>query len=241
VSDHGHSAVHTHDDLAGAVAKAGYRTVAHPWSAGIAPEVAVMVSGNAMAHVYVELREKTRAGWPALASRWGALADQLLARPSVDLLLLPHAQGRCEIRSAAHGSAFVSRDSDGHYCYERTDGDPLRLGKNVEGGADETYDATISSDYPDAIVQIVALAGSLRVGDLVLSAARGWDFRDRYEPIPHRSAHGALHRDHMVVPLLTNRPVARRPRRTTDLFASTLAVLGVKAPAVMDGRSFVRA
>ena len=51
VSDHGHSPVHTHEDLAAVVAETGRRTVAHPWSAGIAPDAAVMVSGNAMAHV----------------------------------------------------------------------------------------------------------------------------------------------------------------------------------------------
>jgi hypothetical protein len=71
VSDHGHSPVHTHEDLAGVVGATGggRRTVAHPWSAGIAPDAAVMVSGNAMAHVYVDLDRRTRAWWPALADR----------------------------------------------------------------------------------------------------------------------------------------------------------------------------
>ena len=100
-------------------------------------------------------------------------------------------------------------------------------------------DATLEGTYPDGIVQIVTLAGSARAGDLIVSATPGWDFRARYEPIPHRSAHGALHRDHMMVPLLTNRPAARKPRRTTDVFASALDALGVAAPARMDGRSFL--
>jgi len=82
-------------------------------------------------------------------------------------------------------------------------------------------------------------AGSSRSGDIILSATPGWDFRSRYEPIPHRSAHGALHRDHMLVPLLTNRPTARTPRRTTDVFASALDALGVAAPKRMDGKSFL--
>ena len=43
----------------------------------------------------------------------------------------------------------------------------------------------------------------------------------------------------MMVPLLMNRPAGRTPRRTTDLFASALDALGVDAPAVMDGRSFL--
>ncbi len=199
-----------------------------------------MVSGNAMALLYLDVHETTRRWWPSLEGSWYSLADMLLRRPSVDLLLLPHSSERCEIRSESRGSAVVSRDG-ARYRYERTGGDPLRLGADVEGTADETHDASRDGDYPDALVQIIALAGSARAGDMILSATPGWDFRSRYEPIPHRSAHGALHRDHMVVPLLTNRPTAHMPRRTTDVFASTMAALGVHPPAVLDGTSFLRA
>jgi len=238
VSDHGHSPVHTHEDLVEVVSATGRRTVAHPWSAGIAPDAAVMVSGNAMAHVYLDLERRERAWWPALAGRHEALAEALLAREAVDVLLLPHGPDRCEVRNGTRGTATVER-SRGTFRYRCERGDPLGLGGDVEGSADETFDATSASDYPDALVQIATLAGSSRAGDVILSATPGWDFRARYEPIPHRSSHGALHRDHMLVPLLTNRRPARAPRRTTDVFASALDVLGVTAPALLDGRSFV--
>jgi predicted AlkP superfamily pyrophosphatase or phosphodiesterase len=238
VSDHGHAPVHTHEDLAAVVAQTGRRTVSHPWSAGIAPDAAVMVSGNAMAHVYVELEQRERAWWPALASRHEPLAAVLLARASVDLLLLPHGPNRCEVRSATRGSAFVEQCGD-RFRYARQSGDPLGIGTDVDGDSDAVYDATIDSTYPAGIVQIVTLAGSARAGDLIVSSTPGWDFRARYEPIPHRSAHGALHRDHMMVPLLTNRRAAGTPRRTTDVFASALDALGVAAPEQMDGRSFL--
>jgi hypothetical protein len=238
VSDHGHAEVHHHEDLAGVVAATGARTVAHPWSAGVAPDAAVMVSGNAMAHVYVGVNDRERAWWPRLAKRWSALADTLVARHAVDLMLLPHSADRCEVRSGTRGDAFVTRKGDS-YRYERTSGDPLSVRCDIMGSGDETYDALKDSDYPDAIVQIIALAGSARAGDLILSAAPGWDFRAHYEPIPHLSAHGALHRDHMLVPLLMNRPPKRTPRRTTDVFASTLAALGVTAPTELDGQSFI--
>jgi hypothetical protein len=88
-------------------------------------------------------------------------------------------------------------------------------------------------------VQVAALAGSARAGDVIVSAARDWDLRSRYEPIPHRSSHGAMHREHMLVPLLCNRPFARMPRRTTDVLPSALAALGIPAPPVLDGRSFL--
>jgi hypothetical protein len=132
----------------------------------------------------------------------------------------------------------VERCGD-RYRYTRQSGDPLGLGADVEGTADESFDATLASTYPDGIVQIVTLAGSARAGDLIVSSTPGWDFRARYEPIPHQSAHGALHRDHVMVPLLTNRPARGTPRRTTDVFASALAALGVAAPDRMDGRSFL--
>ena len=238
VSDHGHSAVHSHEDLAGIVAASGVRIMAHPWTLAPAPDVAVMVSGNAMAHLYVELQDRDRRWWPALETRWSPLARLLDARESVDLMLLPHSATRCEVRSRTRGTAFVSRLGYA-YRYERGTGDPLGVGADLVGSADETYDALRDTAYPDAIVQISNLAGSARAGDIILSATPGWDFRARYEPIPHRSAHGALHRDHMLVPLLTNRPPARKPRRTTDIFPSTLAALGIPAPTALDGESFL--
>jgi hypothetical protein len=198
-----------------------------------------MVSGNAMAHVYVELDERRPPGWPALSARWSALADALVSRASVDLVLLPHSRDRCEVRSGQRGRAMIERDGAG-FRYQRLDaGDPLCYRADVAGTADETFDATRASDYPDAIVQIALLAGSARAGDFILSAAPGYDFRARYEPIPHRSAHGALHRDHLLVPLLTNRRPARAPRRTADLFASTINALGIHAPPELDGASFL--
>jgi hypothetical protein len=100
------------------------------------------------------------------------------------------------------------------------------------------YDATIESDYPDAMVQIAHLAASPRSGDILLSASRDWDYRARYEPIPHVSSHGALHREHMLVPLLLNRRPLHSPLRTVDVMPSALAALGITVPKTLDGVSF---
>jgi hypothetical protein len=240
VSDHGHSAVREHEDLAAVVGRLGHRVIAHPWIFALRPEVAVMVSGNAMAHLYVDLTRRTRPWWPALAARWRALADALVERPSVDLLLLPHGENRCEVRARGRGSAFVER-SVGRFAYRMASGDPLGVGRELdEVDGDEAYEATIATDYPDAVVQIARLAGARRSGELILSAARGWDFRARYEPIPHTSSHGALHREHMLVPLLVSGPIAGTPRRTVDVMPSALVALGLPVPAGLEGESFVR-
>jgi hypothetical protein len=238
-SDHGHSPVAQHEDLAAVVADMGYRIIAHPWIVAIAPEVAVMVSGNAMAHLYVDLARRQRPLWPRMDARWRDLADALLDRPSVDLMVLPTADGAL-VRHAARGEARVTL-RDGRYTYRWTTGDPLGLGAELDSvGADEAHEATLPTDYPDAVVQVAHIALAPRSSEIILSASRGWDFRSRYEPIPHVSSHGALHREHMLVPLLVNQRPAGHPRRTTDVMPSALRALGLAVPPGLDGQSFLQ-
>jgi hypothetical protein len=236
VSDHGHSRVTAHEDLARLVEATGWRTLSHPWVVTVAPDVAVMVSGNAMAHLYLDVRSRAPfAG--RLDARWSPLVESLLARPSVDLLMMRRMDGAL-VQSASRGDAVVSFDERG-YHYRRQSGDPLGVGRDLcRASADAAYDATTDTDYPDGVVQIAHLASAPRSGEIILSAARDWDFRARYEPIRHVSSHGALHREHMLVPLLLNRPAAGRPRRTVDVMPSALAVLGKPVPSGLDGRSF---
>jgi len=155
------------------------------------------------------------------------------------LLLLPNEAHGCEVRSRNRGSAVVATDGT-RFSYRRQSGDPLGLGGDLRRvDARGAYEATIDTDYPDGVVQIATIAAAPRAGDIILSAARDWDFRARYEPIPHVSSHGALHREHMLVPLVVNQPVAHTPRRTVDVMPSALAALGIDAPAGLDGTSFL--
>jgi hypothetical protein len=229
-SDHGHSPVHAHFDLAGFVGACGHGVLAHPWTFAGGSDVAVMVSGNAMAHLYLDLVRRDRPWWPALARRWGDLAGDLLAHEAVDLLLLPHDVDTCEVRSRAHGTAMLRRDADGHHHYLTVTGDPLGLASYLDSAgalqrltAEAVWDATIDTAHPDSLAQILALAGASRSGEMLISAAPGWDLRARWEPIPHRSTHGSLRRDHMLVPLLSSFPTDVAPRRTADVFRLALA------------------
>jgi hypothetical protein len=233
-SDHGHAPVTRHDDLADWARGRGHRVLAHPTLLVRDADVAVMVSGNAMAHLYVELAHRRRPFWPALAPRWQGFADELVARESVDLVLVPHSPTAALLRSA-RGDARLIRDGD-RYAYHPESGDPLGLGGPLEGlDPSAAFDACAATPYPDALVQLMDVTGAARAGDLVLSATPGWDFRARFEPIPHVSTHGALHRDHMLVPWVMNRPPARRPRRTADLVPTALAALGLPIPAGLAG------
>ena len=236
-SDHGHSPVSEHENLVGLLAGWGYTTLAHPWAFQTSADIAVMVSGNAMAHLYLELAQTTRPFWKTLAARWDDLRQKLLARASVDLMILPTSRASCEIRSAQRGSATLTWE-ESRYTYSPVSGDPLGVGALLAVDDMAAYDATSHSDYPDALVQIAHLVGSPRCGDIILSAARDWDYRARYEPIPHVSSHGALHREHMMVPLLLNRQPARTPRRTVDTMPSALTALGITPPKTLEGVSF---
>lgn len=236
-SDHGHSPVRAHEDLAGLIAEWGYDTLAHPWAFKRSADVAVMVSGNAMAHLYLGLEQRSRPWWPALGAKWAELAGNIESRASVDLVILPTGPRSCQIRSRSRGFATLEWNATTYsYCPES--GDPLGAGEQMSVNDGEAYDVTLDTDYPDALVQIARLVESPRSGDVILSAARDWDFRARYEPIPHVSSHGALHREHMMVPLLLNRPPARQPRRTVDVMPSALAALGIMPPVTVDGLSF---
>lgn len=240
VSDHGHSPVRAHEDLAGLIHSWNLGVVAHPWIYGRGRDVAVMVSGNAMAHLYLDLanRARTRAPWPSLEKTWGWLPERLLERDSVDLVLIPLDGDSCEVRARGRGAAHVVREGE-HYSYRPLTGDPLAIGAHESLSHDAAYDATAASDYPDAMVQIAHLAGSARTGEIMLSASRNWDYRAKWEPIPHVSSHGALHKEHMQVPLLLNRPPERVPRRTVDVMPSALTALGLAVPEGLDGRSYV--
>lgn len=236
VSDHGHSPVCAHEDLATLIAAMGHRVLAHPRVFTRAPEVAVMVSGNAMAHLYVALGRRARPFWDTLAPAWSALVNELIARPSGDLAILPRSATTCEIRSHRRGMAQLRTDGR-RYSYRPLTGDPLGVGEQDAIDERTAYEVTFDSEYPDALVQIARLIACARSGDVILSAARAWDLRARYEPIPHRSTHGALHREHMLVPLLTNRRVRGTPRRTVDVMPSACRVLRVD-PGSVEGASF---
>lgn len=237
-SDHGHSRVSHHEDLVELLEHWGYSTLAHPWAFNTAADVAVMVSGNAMTHLYLDLENRTRRWWPDFGGRWEELADQLLTRDSVDLLIVATDRAACEIRTRSRGAARVEWN-DSRYSYRPVTGDPLGIGERCSLTSVEAYEATIEGDYPDALVQLAHLVCSPRGGDVVLSAARDWDFRARYEPIPHVSSHGALHREHMLVPLLLNRGSSSAPRRTVDVMPSALTALGIAIPAGVSGVSFL--
>jgi hypothetical protein len=242
--DHGHAEVTGHEDLHGWLEREGLRVRAHPRLSVRNPDVVLMVGGNAMAHLYVAPGERQRRWWGSHAPAWDRLLDRLLDRPAIDLLAVNRCERTVQVRHHERGVAEVRR-TDGprgpRWSYIATYGDPLGLGGTLRNlDACTAWHATAASPYPDALVQLSWLGASARSGDVVISAAPGWDLRARFEPIPHVSTHGALLREQMLVPLLVDVPLARAPQRTADLVPSALDLLAIRTDTSFDGRSFLR-
>jgi hypothetical protein len=225
VSDHGHSPVHHHMDLAVAMRDVGITVRAHPWTFPDRSEAAVMVSGNCMAHVYLGLDSPAPHPWPALRARWEPRIAGLMSHPAIDLIAMRSSPSMVEVRRGlARGEIEFVRDS---YSYRTTNGNPLGLEPFENECERAAHERTVDGEYPDGVRQLARLVLSQRSGDLVISASPGWDLRRKYEPINHVSSHGALHAAHMKVPLLCNRRFDETPRETADLFRLSMAALGL--------------
>lgn len=226
VSDHGHSAVASHLELADLLRDHGLRVRAHPWTLPLEAEAAVMVSGNSMAHVYVDLPYRQRRPWPDLRGAWEPRLSELWSHPAIDLVAAMKSRGVVEVwKGTANALVVVEL---GRYAYRALGGNPLGI-EPFEGACEtEAFERTREGPYPDAIVQLAALVLAERSGDLVVSAAPGWDLRRRYEPLEHRSSHGALHAAHMRVPLVGTNLPSHPLRRTVDLHAEAIRALGLR-------------
>ncbi len=151
VSDHGHSPVTAHDDLASLLRSWGHDTIAHPVDfLGRARRRRDGERQRDGAHSISSSIGAERPWWPSLAPRWSELVASLLDRPSVDLLVpsaLAGSSAKCEVgraepqRSARDTTATATEPSPvTHSALDRT--------KRLSDAA--AYDVTASSDYPDA-------------------------------------------------------------------------------------------
>lgn len=240
VSDHGLSETSRHFPLNQFLEKSGIETLYYPkilFKKRI--EAASMVSGNGMANVYLKNGRgwKGRTPWEHLASREDRLIDRLLEQPEVDLLAAQRSDGAVVVKSKK-GEAAISEN--GNIRYETSGGDPFGYtGLPAAMTERESLRLTEKTDYPDAPAQLLQIFRSRRAGDVILSAAKGSDLRLRYEIHEHKSSHGALHWEHMQVPLVTNVRLPEGPVRSADVFPTVLKLLGRPIPAAIDGRSLI--
>jgi hypothetical protein len=242
-ADHGHTEVHEHFDLERFIEKRGLKTLYFPKQAKrwLGAEAAVMVAGNGMGHVYIKGPGKWSERPPAEEhlARDPRLVDELLENAAIDhVIYRPHAAGEVRVRSR-RGEASVTLDGD-RVTYRVHGTDPFGYGPLPESMTrKQALDLTVDTDYPDAPVQVAQVFDSPRAGDFLVSATRGYDLRPREGKVSHRSCHGSLHREHMLVPFAVNHPIENGTPRSVDAFPTILSLLGRPVPAGLDGSNLV--
>jgi predicted AlkP superfamily phosphohydrolase/phosphomutase len=238
-SDHGLTQTHSHFDSLEFMNDQGYKTFYYPnvFKHFTDADAACLISGNAMANIYV----KSKDGWGRKSTfeELVGLVDNLIERPEVDIVAGLDHKGRSRIKSTM-GEAVTWLDKDGNINYQKIKGDPFNYnGMPKKMSSEEALVHSFNTEYPDALLQIIQLLESPRTGDLILSAGPGYDLRAKHENPEHRSSHGALFRDHMLVPLVMNAKVNKEFIRTVDIFPTILSFLGQPIPNNIDGISLV--
>jgi arylsulfatase A-like enzyme len=121
--------------------------------------------------------------------------------------------------------------------YASFEGTRAMVGEGLFYGGDAWAAATRESVFPDGIVQVVQLLDGPNSGDIIVDAAPGYEPWDQMQ----QGLHGALRRDHIVVPLLIHGPkldVAKAERlfengrmpRTVDVYPTILELFGMEPP-----------
>jgi predicted AlkP superfamily phosphohydrolase/phosphomutase len=239
-SDHGLTSTHTHLDLADFFKDRGLSTLRYPLIFNNEPDVSVMISGNAMGHIYFHNLIPDRPLYGnEISDSMGSLLPELIGREEIDFLAWRKSDSEFSVESST-GRALIRRESDG-FTYLPKTGDPLGLGEISKPlNHLESLEETAGSEYPDALVQIAQIFLSDRTGDIIAVSNNGYDLRDAWEWPEHHGTHGSLCREHMTVPLIMNRnDWVGRSARTADLYPSILKWAGREVPDNIDGVSLV--
>jgi len=216
-SDHGLTSTHTHFDLGRFWKKAGYRVLEYPNIMKIRPEVAVFISGNSFGTVSF-LDQKEMYVESLLEERHGKALEKFVQEPGVDFIVYRKSATDFIVRNES-GKAEISVSGQ-TVRYTATTGNPFGIA-DTGGYVDEKVAFThcFDSDYPDGLWQVKQLMESPRSGDVVVSAAVGYDLRDFWEYPEHKGSHGSLHKDHIHIPVLVNQPdLLPEPIRSTRVY-----------------------
>ncbi|MBF0492482.1 MAG: alkaline phosphatase family protein [Deltaproteobacteria bacterium] len=246
VSDHGLSSTHSHFGVAHFLEEQGLKVFYYPKIFKWGFDVASMVSGNGMLHLYFkDLKASKDKAWSGrtcfeeLRSQRRDLIELLRKQEAIDLMISQAKDGSVVIfNHKGFSRIFCKR---GKISYQVEEGiDPLGFPQLPQEMTDrESLHLSFETSYPDVFAQALQIFRSPRSGDLILSAKPGWDLRKRFEQHEHRSTHGGFAREHMAVPFFINHPLPAGPARSVDVFPTILKLMNKEIPASIDGISLI--
>jgi len=216
-SDHGLSSTHSHLDLGNFFSSHNYRVLEYPKILKIRANVAVFISGNSFASISF-LDKKEAYVKSALYQKHHRVLEDLLGQDAIEFIVMRGSQNEYVV-SNQQGESIIKMNADQRLSYHPDTADVFGIGEISDGmNYRESFEHTFESDYPDCLWQCHQLMQSHRAGDVVISAASGYDLRDFWEIPEHKGSHGSLHWEHMHVPILTNqKDHIKAPIRTADV------------------------
>jgi hypothetical protein len=146
--------------------------------------------------------------------------------------LLPGARvDAAELARRLDGVEFVETTlrREGDEAVARRDGEELRFRPSVDGW--ETNGDAAILDHPDALRRVWSALANPNAGELLVSAADGWELADlggRHHA--GGGSHGSLTAGDSIVPLLTI-GIDAAPERITEIVPAVLTHFGVEPPA----------
>ncbi len=242
-SDHGHTETRQHLDMSALLSELGYSVFEHPNIYRRSADAAVMISGNSFGNIYFssEGRWEAPLNSEELEREHPKVLRVFAQREEIEWFAYRDRNGGIKVVSES-GKAVLNLE-DHYYTYAYDGADPLRLGlKHSRVRPVDSFAQTVETDFPDALEQLWHLFQSARTGDIVVTAKSGYDLRGWREFPEHRSSHGALSREHMAVPILSNIPLPSIPdggTRTVDLFPTVVEGLGLSPTKPHFGRSLL--
>ena len=242
-SDHGHTDTKQHLDMSAMVSELGYSVFEYPNVYRRSADAAVMVSGNSFGNIYLSSDGKWEAPLTSeeLEKEHGNVLRALSQREEVEWFA--YRDGDAGVKIVSGCSEAVLHTDDGHYNYAFNGADPLQLGlRHSRIMRSDSLKKTAESPFPDAFEQLTHLFQSDRTGDVIVTARSGYDLRGWREFPEHRSSHGALCKEHMAVPILSNIPLSAISdglARTVDLFPTVVEGLGLSPTRPHFGRSLL--
>ena len=234
-SDHGMSATHSHFDLVQFMEQQGYQTFYYPLIFKRNFNLAVMQSGNSMAHLYLR---SSFSGWSGKRERneLEELMEPLCKRPEIAWVASLTEEGAVYVRGK-QGEAWIE-EKDQKIYFKTKGEDPFGF-KNIKSSMtdEESLEVSFDQKYPDAFRQLLQIFKSERTGDLVVTAAPGYDLRFAYEWPEHTASHGSLVDEHMHIPFASSHPIGSTKKiRSVDVFPSILKWMGNSELGNVDGK-----
>lgn len=192
-------------------------------------------SGNSMINLYLRSGKswKDFTYFEEVEEKRKSLIPSFLERPEVLLVAGRSVDGGVKVWTKGGKARISGREGscrfDTEMTYEVEAGDPFGYKDFPKSfDAETSLKKTVSSEFPDAPIELLQFFNAPRAGDLLIAAEKGYDLRrGSYESTDHRATHGSFFPEHMWIPLFANRPLPDEPLRSVDVYKIIARHLGV--------------